>query len=121
MSTSQVILKTLMSATAVARNATGYSDSCEFDGCTGSATLFIKTTAGNITVSQQCSTDNKSWSDPVDTSDNPLAVVRTGLTVTTGVYVAFTPALANYIRFKVVEANVAATAVTLKLSYRMEV
>lgn len=121
MSRSQISYEKLMDATAVLKAGTSYSNSRDFSDCTGSATLYISSTAGSITVSQQCSMNNSDWYDPIDTSAAALGVVRAAQTVTTGIYVAYTPVLAKYIRFKVVEGNVAATTVTLTLSYRLEV
>jgi len=121
MPASQVTQELLMDTVSVAQAGTKYSNSRKFHQCTGAAVLWIKTTAGSITVSQQCSMDDVAWYDPVDTSDGALGVVRSALGVTTGVYVVFTPVLTEYIRFKVVEGNSAATVVTLKLSFRLEV
>lgn len=118
---SQVTIQTLLDAETVTQNTTEYSSSTRFSRCTGSAALFISSTAGSITVSQQCSNNNVDWYDPIDTSAAALAVVATDLTTTTGVYIAFTPALANYIRFKVVEGDVGEPVVTLKLLFRLEV
>ena len=105
----------------IAKAATRYSKVCSFGECAGSSAVIISTTAGTITVSQQCSHDGVTWYDPTDTAAGVLGVVRTALGVTTGIYVPFTPVMCGYIRFKVVEANVAATTVTIRLIFRQEV
>ena len=109
----------LASALACGQNATVYSSSRKFHDCDGTATLKIISTAGNITVTQQCSIDNSTWYDP-ETATGAAGAVENAITVTTGRYLSFTPVMCPYIRFKIVEANVAATAVTLELSYRVE-
>jgi len=105
----------------VAKAATRYSMSVPFRECAGSAAVIISTTAGTITVSQQCSVDGETWYDPVDTAGGALGIVATALGVTTGRYVPYSPILSEYIRFKVVEANVAATTVTIRLIFRQEI
>ena len=121
MGRSIVSKEVLMNAVAVTRNDTGhYSNSRRFHDCDGTATLKIISTAGSITVTQQCSLDNVTWYDPTNEA-GAIGAVENAITVTTGRYLSFTPVLCDYIRFKIVEANVAATAVTLELSYRVEV
>ena len=107
-------------AGAVARAATEYSESSSFRMTTDSASILVATTAGSITISQQCSMNNADWYDPYDASGNLLGTVATALTVTTGKWIAFNPAMAPYIRFKVVEGNVAATVVTINLMFQEE-
>jgi len=106
---------------AIDKAATRYSKACSFRECAGSVAVIITTTAGTITVSQQCSQDGVTWYDPTDTAAGALGVVRTALEVTTGIYTPFTPVMCEYIRFKVVEANVATTTVTIRLIFRQEI
>ena len=120
MSRSLVSKEVLMSAVTVAKNGTSYSNSRPFHDCDGTATLKIISTAGSITVTQQCSLDDSSWYNPTNEA-GAVGAVEDSITVTTGRYLSFTPVLCPFIRFKVVEANVAATNVTLELSYRVEV
>ena len=119
MSRSQITRETLMDAVSV-ENETAYSNSRRFHQCTGSAVLFIISTAGTLAISQQCSNNEVDWYDPVDTSGGALGVVKAAQTVTTGVYVVFTPVLSEFIRFKVIEST-ASTSVSLTLSFRLEV
>mgnify|MGYP003594002413 CR=1 FL=1 len=109
----------LASAKACTKNGTIYSNSRKFHDCDGTATIKIVSTAGSITVTQQCSIDNSTWYDP-ETASGAAGAVEDTITVTTGRYLSFTPVMCPYIRFKIVEANVAATAVTLELAYRVE-
>ena len=120
MSRSLVSKEVLMDAVTVTKNGTSYSNSRKFHDCDGTACLKIISTAGSITVTQQCSTDKVTWYDP-ETASGAAGAVEDTITVTTGRYLSFTPVLADYIRFKVVEGNVAASVVTLELSYRVEV
>lgn len=109
----------LASAKAVTKAGTVYSNSRKFHDCDGTACLKIVSTAGSITVTQQCSLDDSTWYDP-ETAAGAAGAVEDTITVTTGRYLSFTPVLCPYIRFKIVEGNVAASAVTLELSYRVE-
>ena len=109
-----------MDTETVAASATVYSASRKFHDCAGDAILYIVSTAGTLAISQQCSLNDVDWYDPVNTSDSALGVVKAAQTVTTGVYVVFTPVISKYIRFKVIEST-AETVVTLTLSYRLEV
>lgn len=119
MSRSQITRELLMDAVTI-DGATDYSESRPFHNCAGDAVLFIVSTAGTLAISQQCSMNNVDWYDPVNTSDSALGVVKSAQTVTTGVYVIFTPVISKFIRFKVTEST-AAAVVSLTLSYRLEV
>ncbi len=121
MATSILAAEILSSAQSIGKAATGYSNSVDFSRCQGDASVFIISTAGSITVTQQCSMDNVTFYDPVNSSGTALGGVATALTVTTGTWVSYTPVMAPYIRFKIVEGNSAATVVTLKLVFREEV
>uniref|UniRef100_A0A6M3XUZ3 Uncharacterized protein n=1 Tax=viral metagenome TaxID=1070528 RepID=A0A6M3XUZ3_9ZZZZ len=120
MSRSMVSKEVLMSAEEVAINDTHYSESRRFHDCDGTACLKIISTAGSITVTQQCSTDKVTWYDP-ETASGAAGAVEDAITVTTGRYLSFTPVLCDYIRFKVVQGAGATTNVTLELAYRVEV
>jgi len=108
----------LMVDVAVGQAATVYSNVTAFDRATGDCSIFLSSTAGVITVTQQCSFNREDWYDPIDSSGNKLGEVITAQTVTTGLWISFTPVLAPYSRFKVVEANSAPTTVTLRLMYQ---
>jgi hypothetical protein len=105
----------------VVDNTTVYSDSIKFSQCTGEATVFISSSAGKITVTQQCSNNEVDWYSPIDTSGNPLCVVAAALTVTTGIYVTYNPAIAKFARLSVLEDGTAAATVTIILNYQLEV
>lgn len=110
----------LSSAQAVSQAATAYSSSCKFSSCVGYAGMLLVSTAGSITVTQQCSIDNMNWYNPVDENNSAQGQVAATVTVTTGRYIQFNPVIAPYIRFKIVEANSAATAVTITLLFQEE-
>jgi hypothetical protein len=109
-----------MDSISVEKSGTGYSSQMDFRRCAGNAALFIVNTAGSLTISQQCSFDQKNWYDPTDSTGGSLGVVSGYLSPTTGVYIPFTPVLSPYIKFKVIENGTAATAVTIRLIYRLE-
>ena len=121
MSAALVGYETLMNAAAVTKAGTSYSSSMKFDRCTGTVCVFLVSTAGSITVTQQCSMDDSNWYDPVNAAASALGAVIATMTVTTGKWISYSPVLSPYIRFKVVEGNVAATAVTLQLMFQEEV
>ena len=112
---------TLMDKTTVAKNGTGYTSSMKFDRCTGTVCVFLVSTAGSITVTQQCSTDDVNWYNPENTAGAALGGVIATMTVTTGTWVSYSPVMAPYIRFKVKENNSAATIATVKLMFQEEV
>ncbi len=120
MSRSMISKEVLMSAVAIDASGTAYSNARKFHDCDGTACLLIVSTAGSITVTQQCSTDKVTWYDP-ETAAGAAGAVEDTITVTTGRYLSFTPVLCDYVRFKVVATSAAATVVTLELAYRVEV
>jgi hypothetical protein len=100
---------------------TKYSNTWSFQRCTGSASVFIVSTAGTLAINQQCSYDGGvTWYDPYDISTTALGIVVAAQGVTTGVYRVFTPVLAPLIRFSVRESS-ASTVVSLTLIARVEV
>lgn len=107
--------KTMASALAVTKAGTSYSSVLSAGDLAGHIGIRLITTAGSITVTQQCSLDGTTFYDPVDTSATALGQVVAAQTVTTGVYVVPDVVLAPYMRYKIVEGNVAATAVTINL------
>ena len=111
-----------MTVPAITKAGTLYTSSekskpVSFLRTTGNASVFLTSTAGQITVSQQVSLDGEKWYDPVNSAGAAIGQVVSGQTVTTGRWIAFNPVMAPYIRFKIVEANVAATTVALKLLF----
>lgn len=108
-----------LTAGAVTQAGTIYSGVISFRLTTGHASLLIASTAGSISITQQCFV-NGEWYDPYDSAGNLLGEVCTALTVTTGKYIQFYPVLTPKIRFKIVEHNVAPTVVTLQLLFQEE-
>lgn len=114
---------TVGTAGAVAQAATEYSEKCSFRRLFGTtsdlvACMHVVSTAGTITVTQQCSLNGDDWFDPVDSAGSNIGEVISGQGVTTGRWVSFEPVLTRWIRFKVVEDNSAATTVTLELIFK---
>lgn len=112
---SVTVTTTLASAKAVTKAGTVYSSVLGVDDLAGHVGLRIISTAGSVTITQQCSLDGTTFYDPVDTAGNALGQVVAAQTVTTGIYVVPDVVLAPYVRYKIVEGNVAATAVTINL------
>lgn len=104
----------------VAQNATAYSSSVPFSRATGELALKIVSSAGSVTITQQCSMDDGiSWQDPEDVSGNALGAVVTTMTVGTK-YVVPSAVVAPLIRYKIVENNTAASTVVLELCFQEE-
>jgi hypothetical protein len=110
----------LLLNTTVSISGTKYSNSMDFRRCAGNAALFVTSSAGSITITQQCSYDDLKWYDPTDSTGAQLGIISGYLSSTSGVYIPFTPVLTKHIRFKVLENGTAETAVTLRLIYRLE-
>ncbi|MFA6100394.1 MAG: hypothetical protein WC750_06035 [Patescibacteria group bacterium] len=104
------------SSGAVAQNATTYTIGVPFSFCEGFAAAIVTVSAGSVTISQQCSKDNISWFDAVDGTDTALGVVCTAMSAGTK-YIQFDPVLSNFIRFKIVELNVASTTVGMQFLF----
>jgi hypothetical protein len=111
----------LLPTTTVAQNSTVYTQSCQYDYNSGYAAVLFSSTAGSITVTQQVSKDNKFWYNPVDNTNTAVGVIATAAGVTTGRWVAYSPVLAPYVRFRIVENNVAATDVALSLVFQEDI
>lgn len=103
----------------VARNATAYTSSVPFSRATGEIAVEIISSAGSITVTQQCSQDNSTWYDPQDGSGSALGAVVAAMTVGSN-YVCPSAVLAPYLRYKIVEGNTAATTVKLRVIFQEE-
>lgn len=114
-----MVIEVVYPTTSVSQNATVYSNSIKFGSCVGYAGAVLVSTAGSITVTQQCSLNDRDWYDPVDENNAAQGQVAATMTVSTR-YIQFNPVLAPYIRFKIVEGNVAATSVTLTLFFQEE-
>ena len=103
---------------SVTQNTTAYTDSFKFEKCSGDASVLVASTAGDVTVNQQVSFDGINWFDPVDSAGSAVGVIQTAQTVTTGVYVSYSPVLAPLARYKVVENNSATTTVTITVVFQ---
>lgn len=108
----------LMSAVSVPTSNTKYSSIIDFSRCTGEVAVLVVSTAGKITVTQQCSVDKVNWWDPVSSNGAALGMVCLNQTVTTGKYIVYTPVISKHMRFKVVEGGTGTTTVTLSLVFQ---
>lgn len=101
---------------AVTKAGTSYSDAFRFTGASGFVAVQITTDAGSVTITQQCSLtgETDTWYDPVDSAGAALGAVVAAMTVGTK-YIQPDPVLAPFIRYKIVEGNVAIAAVSITL------
>ena len=108
----------LSNAQAVAKAATVYSESMKFYKCTGFASVLVIVTedaaGASMTITQQCSPNGNDWYDPVDSGNTALGPVVSAMTVGSR-YVQYSPVLSSYLRFKIVEGNVNAGTITIRL------
>jgi hypothetical protein len=116
MKTNPLIAREVLCSALTVNNNTQYTSAAKFYTTSGYACVLVVSTAGSITVTQQCSPNNVDWYDAVDSSGNALGAVVAAMTVGTK-YIQYSPVLCEYIRFKVVEGGTASTNVTLTLIY----
>ena len=102
----------------VTQNTTAYTDSFKWDKCSGDASVLFSSTAGDVTVQQQCSIDNISWFTPVNNAGTTVGTIATAITVTTGRYVSYSPVLSPWGRFSITENNTAGTDVKLYVIFQ---
>ena len=111
----------LMDAVSVTRNTTAYSLSMPFDRCTGTVIVIFLSTAGVVTITQECSLNDVTWYAPVDANAAVLGTICTSRAGgTTVYYTSYSPVMAPYIRYRVTETNTATTVVTLTLMFQEE-
>jgi hypothetical protein len=91
-------------------NGTVYSTGELFRFAKGYTAMEIITT-GAVTVTQQCSTDNVTYYDPVDYNGTALGAIASS--VSSSSYIQFSPVISKYIRFKFVTTS--AKTVSAKL------
>lgn len=104
--------------TTVTQNTTVYTDSFKWDKCSGDASVLFSSSAGDVTVQQQCSIDNKNWFTPVNNAGTTVGTIATAVTATTGRYVSYSPVLSPYGRYAVTENNSANTDVVLHVVFQ---
>lgn len=102
----------------VAQNTAEATNSFKWDKCSGDASVLFSSTAGDITVQQQCSHDGENWFTPVNNAGTTVGTIATNATVTTGRYVSYSPVLAPYGRYLVTENNTANTDVVLYVIFQ---
>jgi hypothetical protein len=114
---SGLVKERLANAKSVDKAATVYSVSVRSRLSKGYSAVLISSTAGSIAVSLQTSLDNVNFYDAVDTDGTAIGGVCSALTVTTGTYIQFPSVVSDYVRFKIIEGNAAATVVTIDLLF----
>lgn len=91
-------VKTVSNAQAVTNSVNAFSNSVEVNRWSGFAAIEVSANTATATITQQCSSDNVNWYDPVDKSGSALGAIATSL-ATTG-YIEFDPVLSKYVRLK---------------------
>lgn len=95
-----IAVKTVSNAQALTNGVTAYSNSIEINPWAGFAAVEVSAMTATATITQQCSSDNSTWYDPVDSSGNAMGAIATALAGTK--YISFSPVLAKYVRLKYV-------------------
>jgi len=110
------LIQVLSETIAVTQAGTLYSAAFETRKSAGTLIILISTSAGSITVTQQCGlTEDGTFYDPVSAAAAALgAITAAGFTVGTR-YISISPVAAPWSRIKIVEANSAATSVVVKV------
>ena len=108
--------RVLSETVAVTKQGTVYSSPFRANECAGTIALLIVSSAGSLTVTQQCGlTEDGTFYDPVNAANSALgAVCAAGFTVGSR-FINLTPVVAPWLRLKMIEANVAATDVDLDI------
>lgn len=98
----------------IAQNSTKFSQTImRFSKCAGFAGMLLTISAGSISINQQCGfNDSGLFYSPVDKFQNNIGVVCSLFSAGT-YWIQYDPVIAPFSRFRVVEANVASTTVTL--------
>lgn len=104
-------VKLVSNAQALTDGVTAYSTAMKLRVWAGFAALEVVANSVTVVITQQCSTDNINWYDPVDKSGAALGAIASAL-ATTG-YIEFDPVLALYVRLKYVPTG--SGAITCKL------
>ena len=103
-------------AITVGQNSTVFTGAFPFRTCNGYSSALVTNAAGSVTITQQCSPDGQRWFTPVDSTNSSIGVVVTAMSVNTaGRYVQYNPVLCSFIRFQIIEINIAATTVGIIL------
>lgn len=104
-------VKTITNAQTLTNGVTSFSNSVEVNPWAGFACIEVVAMTATTAISQQCSSDNVNWYDPVDGFGNSLGVVSTS---TTGAkYIQYSPVLSKYIRYKYVPTGTGTATVKL--------
>lgn len=108
-----VIVKTIP-AVIILNGATGYTSNFFMPFSSGFVGLeVVLAAASNVTITQQCSSDNITWYDPIDSSGTALGQVCVGLTASS--YIQPGLILAKNIRYKIVAAADSTVTITVNL------
>ena len=110
------LIQVLSESISVTKAGTHYSEPFKSDKNAGNLSILITTSAGSITVTQQCGlTEDGTFYDPVDASNTALGgIAAAGFTVGSR-FVRMEPVATPWSRIKIVEANSAATTVVVKV------
>jgi hypothetical protein len=91
-------VKTVSNAVTITNAVNSFSNSFEMIVWAGFAAIEVVSNTGTVTITQQCSTDNVTWYDPVDKTGAALGAIATALA--TSAYIEFDPVVSKYVRLK---------------------
>ena len=92
---------------AMTNGGTYYSDTITQHAMTGFCSLLVLTSAGSLAITYEVSDNGDTWYTPYDTDDNALNTVSAA--VTANRWIAFSPSVANFTRFKFVLSSTNST------------
>ena len=105
----QIEVKKVMTSQQIHNLMTGTSSSVEFHRATGFSTAFVDV-SGVVSVTLQCSLDNVTYYDAVDSDGNALGKVYTSLS--SAKYISFSPVLSPYVRLQVTSEAESVVSIT---------
>lgn len=109
------LIQVLSETIAVTQAGTLYSGVFKSDKNAGALSILITTTAGSITVTQQCGlSETGTFYDPVSSVNAALGGIAATFTVGSR-FVSVSPVASPWSRIKIVEGNVGATSVVIKV------
>lgn len=111
-------LVSVATVNGIPQNGTVFTEPVPTWRSTGYAGMRLTTSAGSISVNQQCAFDiDGPWFNPVDESNIAMGVVVTSMSAATR-YVQFDPVLSKFTRFRIVESNVGSSTWSAQFFYQ---
>lgn len=109
------LIQVLNETVIVTKAGTAYSSSFKSDKNAGALSVLLTTSAGSITVTQQCGlSSDGTFYDPVSSANAALGGIAATFTVGSR-FVSVSPVASPWSRIKIVEANVEESSVLIKV------